>query len=105
MGKKYVQLSLDERSVVASLHDQGRSIRQIAAALDRSPSTISGELNRNAGRQVGYRAAYAQQQTRARRWKGSRLEREPELRQQVLDGLRKGWSPEQVCCWLERQQG
>jgi IS30 family transposase len=62
-------------------------------------------LNRNAGRQAGSRAAYAQQQTRARRWKGSRLERDAELRQQVLDGLKKGWSPEQVCGWLEREQG
>ena len=31
------------------------SIRQIAAALDRPPSTISRELNRNHGAQVGYK--------------------------------------------------
>jgi hypothetical protein len=105
MGTSYDQLSADERVIIAGLQAQGRSLNQIAAALDRSPSTISRELNRNAGRQVGYRAIYAQQQARARRWKGSRLERDPDLRQQVLDGLKKGWSPEQVCGWLQRQQG
>jgi transposase len=49
MGTVYDQLSADERYAVARLHDQGRSIRQIAVDLDRSPSTISRELNRNAG--------------------------------------------------------
>jgi len=105
MGTNYDQLSVTERCAVARLRAEGRSIRQIAADLDRSASTIARELKRNSGRKVGYRAVYAQQQTQARRWKGSRLERDPDLRQQVLDGLRKGWSPEQTCGWLEREQG
>jgi IS30 family transposase len=105
MGTKYTQLSAEERAILASLQAKDHSIRQIAAALDRPASTISRELKRNTGRQIGYRAVYAQQQTRARRWRGSRLERDAKLRRQVLDGLKKGWSPEQVCGWLERQQG
>ena len=45
-----------------ALHDcpasqAGQSIRQIAAALDRSPSSISRELKRNSGAQVGYKPA------------------------------------------------
>jgi IS30 family transposase len=44
----------------------GSSVRQIAAALDRSPSTISRELKRNDA-EVGYRCGYAQQQTQVRR--------------------------------------
>jgi hypothetical protein len=55
MGKQYEHLSLDERSRIARLHEAGQSIRQIAAALDRPPSTISRELRRNRGKQVGYR--------------------------------------------------
>ncbi|QEX21316.1 IS30 family transposase [Hypericibacter adhaerens] len=105
MGKHYEQLSSEERAIIADLRSKGRSIRQIAAALDRPASTVSRELKRNRGRQIGYRAAYAQQQTRARRWRGSRLERDAHLRRQVLEGLRKGWSPEQVCGRLERQSG
>ena len=67
MERRYDQLSLEDRCSIASLHSEGRSIRQIAAAMDRSPSTVSRELKRNTGRQVGYKPAYAQEQTKARR--------------------------------------
>jgi IS30 family transposase len=105
MGDQYEQLTLEERCTIARLREAGQSIRKIAAALDREPSTISRELKRNSGRHVGYRPAYAQQQTRARRWSGSRLERDDELRDLVLERLKNGWSPEQVAGRLERQEG
>ena len=105
MGRNYEQLSLDDRCEIARLSADGSSVRQIAAALDRSPSTISRELNRNGGAKVGYRPSYAQQQTRARRWKGSRLEREESLRAAVMERLASGWSPEQIAGRLEREQG
>jgi transposase, IS30 family len=105
MGRSYDQLSLDDRCEIARLYGDGCSVRQIAAALDRSPSTISRELKRNHGVQVGYRSSYAQQQTRARRWKGSRLERDASLRAAVMERLASGWSPEQIAGRLEREQG
>jgi transposase, IS30 family len=105
MGKSYDQLSLDERIKLAQLHGEGFSIREIASDLDRSPSTVARELKRNTGQQVGYRPAHAQERTRARRWKGSRLERDPGLAKEVLDCLKKGWSPEQTCAWLARIHG
>jgi transposase, IS30 family len=105
MGRKYKQLSLEERCDIARLQAEGRSVRQMAAALDRPPSTISRELKRNSGRGVGYKPSYAQQQTKARRWAGSRLERDPDLRRTVLNGLRRGWSPEQVAGRLCRERG
>ena len=70
------------------------------AALDRSASSISRELRRNRGVQVGYKPTYAHQRAAARRWKGSRLERNAELRDLVLDRLKRGWSPEQIAGWL-----
>jgi IS30 family transposase len=103
MGEQYEQLTLDERCRIARLHEDGRSIRQIAADMDRSPSTISRELKRNTGRQPGYKPTYAQEQTRARRWHGSRLERDETLRDLVLERLANNWSPEQVSGWLARQ--
>lgn len=105
MGTKYDQLSLEERCEVARLRGEGRSLRQIAAALDRSASSISRELKRNRGAQIGYQPVHAQERTKARRWKGSKLDRDAGLRQEVLAGLRKGWSPEQVCAFLERRHG
>jgi IS30 family transposase len=104
MGRSYEQLSLDDRCEIARLHANGRSVRQIAAALDRSPSTVSRELKRNGGAQVGYKPSYAQQQTRARRWKGSRLERDESLRAAVIERLASGWSPEQIAGRLKREQ-
>jgi Helix-turn-helix domain len=96
MPKGYAQLSLEDRCEIARLQAEGRSVRQIAATLDRAPSTIARELKRNRGSQVGYKPSYANQQARARRWSGSRLEREAGLRQAVIERLAAGWSPEQV---------
>ncbi len=90
MGRGYKQLSLEDRCKIASLQANGASIRQIATALDRPPSTIARELKRNCGRQVGYKPGYVQQQARARRWAGSRLDREPDLRRAVLERLAQG---------------
>src|SRR5438445_7440714 len=80
MGEHYEHLSLEERCQIAQLRAEGQSIRQIAAALDRPPSTLSRELKRNSGAQLGYQPGYAEEQARARRWTGSRLERDDALR-------------------------
>ena len=44
--------------------------------------------------------AMPNERAKARRWTGSRLERDGELRDLVLDRLRRGWSPEQIAGWL-----
>src|SRR5215212_2265583 len=93
----YRQLSIEERCEIARLHEGAQSIRQIAAALDRQPSTVSRELKRNTGAKIGYSPTYAQRQAGARRWSGSRLERDHALRENVLDRMAEGWSPEQIC--------
>jgi transposase, IS30 family len=103
MGTRYGQLSLEDRCAIAGLQREGRSLRQIAAALDRAPSTIAREVKRNAG--AAYKPAYAQEQARARRWTGSRLERESVLRQTVIERLGSGWSPEQVAGRLALDSG
>ena len=101
----YSQLSLEERCSIARLREAGQSVRQIAAALDRQPSTISRELSRNSGSKVGYRPGYAQAQAGARRWHGARLEREDVLREAILNRLGEGWSPEQIAGRLAHQAG
>lgn len=99
MGRVYDQLSLEERCEIARLQSQGLSVRKVASALGRQPSTIARELKRNAGsgpRAGPYEPVQAGKLTAARRWHGSRLERDAGLRERVLAGLGKGWSPEQV---------
>jgi len=105
MGQRYEQLSLEERCTISQLSQAGQTIRQIAAALDRAASTITREVKRNSGSQVGYCPAYAEQQAHSRRWRGSRLVRQRELQAVVLDRLAQGWSPAQVAGRLRREQG
>ena len=104
MATTYRQLSIEDRCRIASLHTEGCSIRKIAADLDRTPSTIAREINRNSGRKVGYKPGYANEQARARRWKGSKLDRNQSLRDTVLNRLKQGWSPEQIAGRLAREQ-
>lgn len=103
MGGHYGHFTLEERCTVAQLQQAGQSIREIAAALDRSPSSVSRELRRNSGAHVGYKPSYAQEQAAARRWTGSRLERDAELCSLVLGRLKRGWSPEQIAGRLKQQ--
>ena len=105
MGLRYKQVSIEERCQIARLRCAGHSVREIAATLDRAPSTVARELKRNASRTSGYQPSYADQQARARRWCGSRLERDDGQRERVLSGLRQGWSPEQVAGRLAREDG
>ena len=104
MGRCYSQLSVEERCEIARLRAKGAPIREVAASLDRPASTVARELKRN-GSGTGYRAVYAQEQARARRWSGARLERNEELRNDVLERLKLGWSPETVAGRLKRERG
>lgn len=105
MGQQYAQVTIEERCEIARLRASGVSIRQIAAALDRSPSTIAREMKRNASQKGHYLPRFADQQSRARRWTGSKLDRDGKLRESVLLGLAQGWSPEQVAGRLARDTG
>ena len=106
MDRTYHQLSLEERCQISELQKQGRSVRQIAAALGRSPSSISRELKRNAGSQAaGYRPSHADDLAWARRWTGSKLDRDGSLREVVLGRLLAGCSPAQVAGRLAREEG
>jgi len=85
-------LSFAEREEIAILQAGGRSIREIAAHLGRSPSTISRELRRNASTRSGgleYRATTAQWHAdrRAKRPKVSKLAANRRLREYVQDRL------------------
>lgn len=103
MGKKYSQLSLEDRCRIACLQEKGFSLRKIAADLGRSPSTIAREVKRNSGNKVGYKPAHADKVALSRNWRGSRLERNEDLRNCVLGMLSRGLSPDQVAGRLKRE--
>jgi transposase, IS30 family len=103
MGRHYEQFSLEERCTLSQLSQAGKTVRQIAAVMDRAPSSITRELKRNSGAQLGYQPAYAEQQAKSRRWRGSRLLRKLDLQQAVLKALAQGWSPAQVAGRLKKE--
>jgi IS30 family transposase len=85
-------LSFEEREEIAILKGQGNGVREIARRVNRSPSTISRELRRNAatrGGRLDYRATNAQWHAdrRARRPKVSKLAANHRLRDYVQDRL------------------
>ncbi len=104
MGEQYGHITLEERCEIARRLQTGETQGQIAAALGRSASTISRELKRNRMAQ-GYKPAQAGDLAWARRWRGSRLERNEQLQLEVLGRLAQGWSPEQVSGRLAREAG
>ncbi|MBG6124314.1 IS30 family transposase [Pseudomonas sp. BG2dil] len=63
----YQELSIEERITIQFGQLQGLSQRAIARMLDRSPSTVSRELRRNAASTSPYSDSQAQQQMRLRR--------------------------------------
>jgi IS30 family transposase len=111
MDKVYRQLSLKERIEIYRLHADDKSARFIAKAIGRAVSTISRELLRNskASRRWpgGYEPERAQWLSETRRARGRpyKLERQPELRQLVLDQLAMERSPEQIAGRLTLEQG
>ena len=104
MGTHYNHLSMDERETIAELFAGGRTRGQIAAALGRPTSTISRELKKNRTADGGYRPQQADDNAWARRWRGSKLERDEVLREFVLEGLKQGWSPAQIAGRLKQQR-
>ena len=96
-------LSLAEREEISRALVAGHSIRSIAAAQGRAPSTISREIRRNGGAER-YRASYADQAAwdRAHRPKACKLALHPTLAKRVADKLQQQWSPQQIAGWLMR---
>ncbi|WP_148612574.1 IS30-like element ISAhy3 family transposase [Aeromonas sobria] len=96
-------LTLSEREEIRAGLSAKMSIRDIARALNRSPSTISREVQRNRGRRY-YKAVDANNRANrmAKRPKACLLERNSRLRELVLEKLELKWSPEQISGWLKR---
>jgi len=98
-----VALSLAEREEISRGVVAGHSIRSIAAALGRAPSTVSREIRRNGG-QRRYRASQADQAAwdRAQRPKTCKLASNRALARLVAKKLQLEWSPQQIAGWLQR---
>lgn len=93
----YTHLSVTERRRLHIYLEMGMSIKEIATKLSRHRSTLYREMNRNKEPE-GYFPVIAQQKTqeRAEQKCPSKLQKDGILRDYVIKGLKKGWSPEQI---------
>lgn len=95
----YRHLTIEEREKLYLLFNQGVSIRKIAAALNRSPSTISRELERNTLFWQPYSPSVAQirYKNRRKRCGKKRILANAEIKEKVRTLIQdRRWSPEQV---------
>jgi len=97
------RLSVPEREeILLGLH-HGLSMRAIARALGRAPSTITREVKANGGRE-SYRIWPAHQRARActKRPKAAKLDN-PALCEKVTSWLEEFWSPDEIARRLRRE--
>ncbi|QOV36804.1 IS30 family transposase [Streptomyces ferrugineus] len=95
----------EDRIYIADRLRERASVRQIAAELGRSPSTISREIRRNGmplrgdASRWAYRphAAHRRAEQRRPRPKAGKIGQNPELRGFIQHHLTLRWSPEQIC--------
>lgn len=96
---KYQHILVEEREKIQEMLWQKSSIRNIAIALKRSPSSISREIQRNLP-PIHYRYAprLAHERALIKRKNRGRTERlkNNKIREYVVFHLKKRWSPEQI---------
>lgn len=94
----YLHLTIAEREEVRVMLEQGKSQRFIACKLERSPSTISRELQRNQSTNHPYRAHLAQERYEHARklCRPTKKVLEPSILIKIINGLEQYWSPEQI---------
>jgi IS30 family transposase len=99
MEKQYEHLNRVERDEIFRLLKGGISRRKIATILGRDVSTVSREIRRNA-EPIGYLPDTAERKASARRIKGTfKIDRYPELKSALLEGLARRWSPEDIAAF------
>ena len=102
-SRSQLSLRMAEREEISRGVMAGHSFRAIASSLNRAPSSVSREVNRNGGRRC-YRASKADQAAwdRAHRAKRCKLVQNRALARIVAKKLQLQWSPRQIAGWLKR---
>lgn len=97
--QKRGKITKDERLEIALLRGRGYGVREIGRVLDRSPGSISEELQRNRTR-GGYDPLAANRKARLRRmdakFQGMKIEGDPHLRAYVIANLAAHWNPDEI---------
>lgn len=101
----YARLSFTEREELSRCFAEGQSLREAARRIGRPASTVSRELRRAGRSKYTYRALLLFWDGKAhprppRRFR--KVERRPDLKDQIRSGLKRYWSPEQIARHLKK---
>jgi IS30 family transposase len=100
----YSQLTENERYQIYILNKAEYNQKEIADALNRSPSTISRELHRNLGKR-GYRPSQAQRKSDERRATARKAYKlTSQVREWITQLLKQELSPQQVVDYLSKHK-
>lgn len=106
MAKK-PKLKLVDRLEIKILLDKGYSYRAIAGSMDRSPNTISYEVEINGGKE-GYNPVnadiYARTRKKDTRREWSKIEHNSELKTYVIECLEKHWNPDEISARMKKEK-
>lgn len=94
-----------ERLEIAILLKKAYSKREIARVLGRSPNTLSYEVKINSVQGVynPYKAHLkAQTRKKNRRFQYSKIEKDPRLKEIIIEKLAEHWNPREIAGWLHR---
>ena len=102
----YIHLTIEERTSIAHLHNQGVSLRQIAKAIGRNTSTIKRELDRNRTPSKHYGTDYfpysSQKRYENRKSEAHNIVQFPlEIIQIIEQRIKDTWSPEQIASFYK----
>ena len=102
----YIHLTIEERTSIAHLHNQGVSLRQIAKTIGRNVSTIKRELDRNyTPNKKGDNDYYpysSQKRYEERKSEAHNIIQFPlEVIQIIEQRIKETWSPEQIAAYYK----
>ena len=93
-----------ERLEIAILYEKGYSLRAIAGVLGRSPNTISYEVRANSvnGTYNPSKAdTKANVRKKNRRFQYSKIEKDPRLKEIIIEKLKEHWNPREIAGWIQ----
>ena len=95
MGQCYHHLTEEDRIVIRTLLQEGKSKQYIADVIRRDLSTVKREIRRNSGKR-GYRPKQAQKKADIRHRRPRMSKMTPEVIAHIEEKLREDYSPEQI---------
>lgn len=102
----YTHLTLQDRSTIHKMKEDGATMREIARKLQRAPSTIKRELDRSVSKDGSYhywRATALHIHRRKKSVKRYRIAIDIALRDMIVECLEKGWPPEAIVGRYKRE--